>query len=70
MSILLDSGSTGNFVDARMCTAMGIKVECDQHPKELQMADGTTVQKEGKVQIQLWCGGYRGTVQAKVFPGL
>ena len=48
VSILLDSGSTGNFVDAQMCTAMGIKVERDQHPEELQMADGTTVQTEGR----------------------
>ena len=70
VNVLLDSGSTGNFVDARMCTAMGIKVERDQHPEELQMADGTTVQTEGRVQIQLRCGGYRGTVQAKAFPGL
>ena len=58
------------FVDARMCTAMGIKVERDQHPEELQMADGTTIKTEGRVQIQLRCGGYRGTVQAKAFPGL
>ena len=58
VSILLDSGSTGNFVDARMCTAMGIKVERDQHPEELQMADGTTIKIEGKVQIQLQFGGY------------
>ncbi len=34
------------------------------------MADGSTVETEGKVKIQLRCGKYRGTVLAKVFPGL
>ena len=34
------------------------------------MADGSTVETEGKVKIQLHCGKYRGTVLAKVFPGL
>ena len=70
LSVLLDSGSTGNFVSARICTALKIKPEKDAYPEELKMADGSTVETEGKVKIQLHCGKYRGTVLAKVFPGL
>ena len=36
----------------------------------LTMADGTKTQIEGKVQLRFKCGGYRETIQAKVFPGL
>ena len=43
VSILLDSGSTGNFVGAQTCTQMKLKVEDDTHAEELKMADGTTV---------------------------
>ena len=70
VSILLDSGSTGNFVGAQTCTQMKLKVEDDTHAEELKMADGTTIKTQGKVQIQLRCGAYRGVIQAKVFPGL
>ena len=70
LSILLDSGSTGNFVSARICTAIKLKPEKDANPEELKMADGSIVKTEGKVQIQLRCGKYRRVVQAKVFPGL
>ena len=57
VSILLDSGSTDNFVGAQTCTQMKLKVEDDAHAEELKMADGTTVKTQGKVQIQLQCGG-------------
>ena len=53
-----------------MCTAHKVKVEEDPLPDTLTMADGTKTQTEGKVQLRFKCGGYRGTVQAKVFPGL
>ena len=49
---------------------MKIKPEKDAHPEELKMADGSTAETEGKVKIQLRCGKHRGTVLAKVFPGL
>ena len=70
LSVLLDSGSTGNFVSTRICTERKIPIEKDAHPEELKMADGSEVTIEGRVKVQLWCGGYQGTVQAKVFPGL
>ena len=45
-------------------------MEEDPNPEVLTLADGSTGQTEGRVQIHLSCGGYRGVVQAKVFPGL
>ena len=67
---LIDSGSSGNYISAQVCTAHRVKVEEDPLPDTLTMADGTKTQTEGKVQFRFKCGGYRGTVQAKVFPGL
>ena len=67
---LIDSGSTGNYISTQVCTAHKVKVEEDPLPDTLTMADGTKTQTEGKVQLRFKCGGYRGTVQAKVFPSL
>ena len=47
MRVLVDSGSTGNYIDARECTPRGIKVEVEDHAEELKMADGTVVKTEG-----------------------
>jgi hypothetical protein len=67
---LLDSGSTGNYISAQVCTTHRLKVERDLHPDQLTMADGSKVMTKGRVQIRFKCGEYQGTVQAKVFPGL
>ena len=45
----MDSGSTGNYIDARECTPQKIKVEAEDKPEELKMADGIVVQAEGRV---------------------
>ena len=70
VQILIDSGSTGNYVAARVCTVCKLKTEKDPHGEELRMADGTTVKIEDRVQVNIKCGKYRALVQAKVFPGL
>ena len=70
LRVLVDSGSTGNYSDARECTARGIKIEVEDKPEELKMADGTMVQTEGRVQFVLKCGGYRGKISAWVFPNM
>ena len=70
VSVLLDSGSTGNFVGTQTCTELKLAIKEDAYAEELTMADGTTVKTQGKVQIQLRCGEYRGVIQAKVFPGM
>ena len=68
--ILIDSGSTGNFISAQVCTASRLKVEEDPDPEELTLADGSRSQTEGRVHLKIKCGGYQGVIQAKVFPGL
>ncbi len=68
--ILLDSGSTGNFVSAQVCTALKLKIEKDEAPEELSLADGSMTQTEGRVQFKFKCGEYVGTVRAGVFPHL
>ena len=70
MRVMVDSGSTGNYIDARECTARRIKIEAEDRSEELKMADGTVVKTEGRVQFVLKCGGYRGQISARVFPNM
>ena len=70
MRVLVDSGSTSNYTDARECTARRIKIEAEDQAEELKMADGTVVKTEGRVQFMLTCGGYRGQISAWVFPNM
>ena len=35
-----------------------LKIEAEDQPEELKMADGTMVKTEGGVQFVLKCGGY------------
>ena len=68
--LLLDSGSTGNYISAQVCADHRIPIKVDPNPDRLTMAEGTTTKTEGQVQVQIKCGGYKGIVRAKVFPGL
>ena len=70
LRVLVDSGSTGNYIDARECAARRMKIEAEDQPEELKMADGTVVKTEGRVQFVLKCGGYRGDISARVFPNM
>ena len=70
LRVLVDSGSTGNYIDARECAARRMKIEAEEKPEELKMADGTVVKTEGRVQLKLKCGGYRGDISARVFPNM
>ena len=45
-----------------------MKIEAEEKPKELKMADGTMVKTEGRVQLKLKCGGYRGDISCPGFP--
>ena len=47
-----------------------MKIEAEEKPEELKIADGTMVKTEGLVQLKLKCGGYRGNVSAPVFPNM
>ena len=68
--VLVDSGSTGNYIDARECTTWRIKIEAEDESEELKMADGTMVKTEGRVQFVLKCGGYKGQISARVIPNM
>lgn len=68
VTILVDSGSIRKYIDARVCAARNFKVETEDHPEELKMADGIVVRTQGQVQVKFKCGGYRRTVFAWVFP--
>ena len=70
LRVLVDSGSTGNYIDARGCAARRLEIEVEDQPEELKMADGTVVKIEGRVQLKLKCGGYRGDISARVFPNM
>ena len=47
MRVWMDSRSTSNYIDARECTARGMKIEMEDQVEELQMADGAVVKIEG-----------------------
>ena len=47
-----------------------MKIETEDKPEELKMADGTMVQIEGRVQLKLKCGGYRGDISTRGFPNM
>ena len=68
--VLLDSGSTGNFISTQFLTAVGLPVQPDPEWEEITLADGSKLRTEGRVQFQLRCGGYKGKILARVFPNL
>ena len=72
LKVLIDSGSTGNYISAQECAARGLRIDprraCER--EELRMANGSVVQTMGSVKILLKCGAYHGVVEARVFPGL
>ena len=70
MRVLVDSGSTGNYIDAQECAARGMKIEAEDQAEELKMADGTMVKTKGRVQFVLKCGEYRGQISTWLFPNM
>ena len=68
--VLLDSGSTGNFVSSQFVAAVGLCVQPDPEWEEISLADGSKLKTEGRVQFTLRCGGYKGKILARVFPNL
>ena len=70
LRVLVDLGSTGNYIDARECAARKMKIEAVEKPKELKMADGTMIKTEGRVQLKLKCGGYKGDIPARIFSNM
>ena len=40
LKVLVDSGSTGYYIDAQECAAQRIRIEDEDHAEELKMSDG------------------------------
>ena len=47
LCVLIDSGSTGNYIDARECTVRKLKIQKGDGAEEFKMADGSVVKTEG-----------------------
>ena len=68
--VLLDFGSTGNFISTQFVAAVGLTVQPDPEWQEITLADGSKLKTEGRVQFTLRCGGYKERILARVFPDL
>ena len=68
--VLLDSGSTGNFISTQFVAAVGLRVQPDPEWEEVTLADGSKLRTEGRVQFTLRCGNYKERVLTRVFPDL
>ena len=49
MRILVDLGSTGNYIDARECMVKKLQIQNEEVAEELRLVDGSTVKTEGQV---------------------
>ena len=47
MRILVDSGSTGSYIDARECVVKKLQIQNEDGVEELRLADGSAVKTEG-----------------------
>ena len=70
VKVLLDLGTTGNFISDAMATALKLKVTSDVDFQDLMLPDGSQVWAAGYVQFTMNCGGYKGKILARVFPNL
>ena len=68
MRILVDSGSTKNYIDARECTVKKLQIQNQEATEELRLVEGSTVKMEGRVRVHVKCGKYKGTIYTRVFP--
>ena len=66
--ILIDSGATENYVSAQECAMKKLKTKKEKNGKELTMVDGSKVRTLNRVQLNVICDGYRGIMEARVFP--
>ena len=51
--MLIDSGTTGNYVSAQECTMRKIKIEKKKNGKELTMVDGSKVKTIDRVRLNV-----------------
>ena len=60
----MDSGSTGNYVNAEECMVRNSEVEEKQSIEELTIADILVVKPQRRVLAKFGCGGYKDRVYA------
>ena len=70
LRVLIDSGSTGNYLSAWCQTALELEVKPEEDFERLTLADGSEVHAQGYVQFVLHCGNYKTKILARVFPNL
>ena len=70
VKVLLDSGTTGNFISYAMATVLKLKITSNVDFQDLTLADGSKVWTARYVQFTMNCGGYKGKIIARVFPNL
>ena len=68
MTILVDSGSTGNYIDAREYVVRKLQIQNEDVAEELRLVDGSTVKTKGRIRVHVKCSEYKGTIYARVFP--
>ena len=51
VSMLIDSGSTSNYVSAQTCTMLGIHIEKEPINEELQLVDGSLFTTQGQFKV-------------------
>ena len=49
LRVLVDSESTGNYINAQEWAACRMKIETEDQVEELKMADGSVVRTDGRV---------------------
>ena len=68
--MLIDLGSTGNYLSAQCQTALDLKVKPEEDFERLTLVDGSEVCAQGYAQFVLHCGDYKTKIRAWVFPNL
>ena len=70
VKVLLDLGTTGNFISDAMATVFKLKIISEVDSQDLKLADGSQVWTARYVQFTMNCRGYKGKTIARVFPNL
>ena len=70
LRILLDSGSTGNYISDHVAQSFNLIVQSEEGTEQLTLADGSKVQAQEYVSFRLRCGQYNSEVIARVFPNM
>ena len=68
--MLVDSGSTGNYISAQCQAGLDLEVQPERDFERLTLADGSEVHAQGYVRFVLHCGDYNCKIHAHIFPNL